>query len=177
MKVNSNSSPMAQMQSVQTQFTEKISKEEAQALKEQVMQNVSAIANNSFGTQVRLRSNSSDFMQAYEEFQSFLKDIGYNGKNIAELSQDEAAKLVSEDGFFGIEKTAQRISDFVIQGANEDAQKFRAGREGVLQGYEMAQEMWGGELPEISQKTLQSALESIDKAMYDLGFSILNKEA
>jgi len=36
--------------------------------------------------------------------------------------------------------------------------------------------MWGGELPEISQKTMQAALEIVDKEMHDLGYSILNQE-
>ena len=47
----------------------------------------------------------------------------------------------------------------------------------MLQGFKMAEDMWGGELPEISQITMQKATEMVDKAMYDLGFSIINKEA
>ena len=46
----------------------------------------------------------------------------------------------------------------------------------MIQGFKEAEEMWGGELPEISQKTMQKAIEMVDKAMYDLGFSILDKE-
>ena len=164
-------------EAIKTNFTQKISQEEATSLKEQVRENAEAFAQKSLQLQQGFSKQPDDFMQAYKEFQTFLNDIGYDGKNIAELSKEEAAKLVSEDGFFGIEKTSQRIADFVIKGAGDSAERFRQGREGVLQGYAMAEEMWGGELPEISQKTLQSALETIDKAMYDLGFSILDKEA
>ena len=53
----------------------------------------------------------------------------------------------------------------------------RAGREGMLLGFSQAEEMWGGELPEISQQTMKAAIEMVDKAMHDLGFSILNQEA
>ncbi len=52
----------------------------------------------------------------------------------------------------------------------------RAGREGMIQGFKEAEQMWGGELPEISQKTIAKAIELVDMAMNDLGFSILNKE-
>ncbi len=38
---------------------------------------------------------------------------------ISELSADEATALVQEDGYFGIDKTSQRIIDFVIKGAGE----------------------------------------------------------
>ncbi len=64
----------------------------------------------------------------------------------------------------------------MINGAGGDEDKLRAGREGMLKGFKEAEAMWGGELPEISQKTMQASLEMVDKAMYDLGFSILNEE-
>ena len=63
---------------------------------------------------------NDQFQKNYEEFQSFLSSIGYDGKPIAELTQDEAAELVSDDGFFGIDKTAERIANFVIQGSGGD---------------------------------------------------------
>lgn len=125
-----------------------------------------------------LQSGSAEnaFQKEYEEFQDFLQQIGYEGKPIAELSQEEAAELVSEDGFFGIEKTAQRIADFVINGAGDNEELFRAGRDGVLRGFEEAEAIWGGTLPDISYKTIEKAVELIDMAMHDLGFSIISTE-
>lgn len=159
-------------------YTEKLSKDEAQEIRDQLKQNANAMAFNSASMQGKISSfkEADDFAAEYESFTSFLKEIGYNGKPIAELSQEEASELVSDDGFFGIEQTAKRISDFVINGAAGDEGRFRAGREGMIQGFKEAEEMWGGELPEISQKTMQKAIEAVDKAMYDLGFSILDKE-
>jgi hypothetical protein len=123
-------------------------------------------------------SNSQDqSAKDIQDFQSFLKDIGYSGKPIAELSKDEAAKLVSEDGIFGIKQTSERIANFVIAGAGGDENMLRAGREGMLQGFKDAEKMWGGKLPDISQQTMQKATEIVDKAMSDLGFSIIDKEA
>ena len=51
----------------------------------------------------------------------------------------------------------------------------RAGREGMLVGFKQAEEMWGGKLPEISQETMKAATELVDKAMTDLGFSIIDQ--
>ena len=42
------------------------------------------------------------------------KSVGYEGKPINELSREEASDLVSENGFFGIANTADRMSGFVI---------------------------------------------------------------
>ena len=160
---------------IQTSFSEKISKEEATELRDQIRDNANALMFNSTSIQSNLLSTQDQFTKNYEEFQSFLSGIGYEGKPIAELSQSEAAELVSEDGLFGIKQTSERIANFVINGAGGDEDRMRAGREGMLQGFKEAEAMWGGELPEISQKTMQAAIEMVDQAMHEQGFSILNQ--
>ena len=157
-------------------FTEKISKEDVAELRAEITKNAHEMMMSSTTIQSTLATKKDDFASLYKDFQSFLGDIGYEGKPIAELSQEEAAELVSEDGLFGIKQTSERIANFVINGAGGDEDRMRAGREGMLLGFKQAEEMWGGELPEISQKTMQAAIEMVDKAMYDLGFSILNEE-
>ena len=117
------------------------------------------------------------FEEQYAEFQEMLENIGYDGLPIAELNQEEAEALVAEDGIFGIAKTAERLSQFVLSGAGDEIDMLRAGRAGILEGYKQAQELWGGELPEISQQTLQKALEEIDAKIASLGFSAVDLEA
>jgi len=106
-----------------------------------------------------------------------LADIGYNGKPIADLSQNEAKALVSDNGFFGIAKTSQRIADFVLSGAGDDAQKLQAGKEGILQGFKDAEGLWGGKLPDISYETINKAVEQIDAKLAKLGASVLDTNA
>lgn len=158
-------------------YTEKLSKDEVKEIREQIKQNSNAVAFNSASIQSTILGLEDDFELQYEDFQAFLGEIGYEGKPIAELSQEEATELVSEDGFFGITQTSERIANFVINGSGGDKDMMRAGREGMIQGFKEAEEMWGGELPEISQKTMEKAIEMVDKAMYDLGFSVLNHNA
>jgi len=163
---------------VKTNFTEKISQDEAQDIKNQMAEKSKKVMLDSVFTQADVSSASMDkSQQDYEEFQSFLKDIGYDGKPIAELSQDEASDLVSEDGFFGVDQTSKRIANFVIDGADGDEELLRAGRDGLIQGYKDAEEAWGSELPDISKQTMDKAMEMVDKTMSDLGFSILDEEA
>ena len=106
-----------------------------------------------------------------------LADIGYTGKPIAELSQDEAKALVADDGFFGISQTSERIADFVVNGAGDDMQKLLAGREGMLRGFAEAEQMWGEKLPEISYTTMQKALEKVDARIAELGGNVLDTSA
>ena len=162
---------------VKTNFTEKISKKEASDIRAQITQNANDFALKSANVQGKLVSQKVDFQVEYKDFQSFLSDIGYKGKPIADLSKSEANALVAKDGIFGIDKTSQRIADFVISGAGGDESRLRAGREGMLQGFKDAEKMWGGKLPDISQETMKKALEMVDKEMNNLGFSILNQEA
>lgn len=126
-----------------------------------------------FEYQMKITIESKDsFGQQADTFR--LSDIGYNGKPIGELSQDEAQALVAEDGFFGIAQTSQRIADFVLMGAGNDAQKLKAGRSGMLQGFKEAEAMWGEKLPEISYTTMQKALEMVDAKLAELGGSVLD---
>ena len=106
-----------------------------------------------------------------------LVSTGYNGKSLNELTSDEANDLISENGFFGIANTADRIASFVLNGAGDDVEKLKAGREGVANGFEDAKKIWGGELPEISQKTIEKTLETLDKKIAELGGNVLNVSA
>lgn len=183
MKVSQNISNMMQTTNAASQknnFTQKISQDEAVELKAQIEQNSNNYVLESLKAQNiatgKKATSESDFTKDYQDFQAFLKDVGYTGKPIAELSKEEASALVADDGIFGIERTAKRIAEFVINGSGGDEAKMRAGREGMLRGFAMAEEMWGGKLPEISQTTMKNATEMVDKAMADFGFSLIDKE-
>ena len=97
-----------------------------------------------------------------------LKNIGYEGKPILELSSDEAKDLVSEDGFFGVKNTSDRVAGFVFNFAGDDLDILQKGRDGVVQGFEEAKKMFGGELPDISYKTQERTLALIDEKMNSL---------
>jgi len=185
MNIATNTPYLNQAQNTQTQntsgiknlYTEKLTKDEVTELKAQVIENAHAFTFESTNIQSATLSIGDKFNQDYQDFQSFLSDIGYDGKPIAELSQDEAAELVSEDGIFGVKQTSERIANFVIAGANGDEDLLRAGREGMLKGFKEAGDMLGDSLADISKQTMQAATEMVDKVMMDLGYSILDKEA
>lgn len=154
------------------------SQEDAKKLQLKMREESISFSDLSYSIQLGFSSpdTQSIFEKNYEEFQSFLENIGYEGPKIADLTQDEAKALVADDGFFGIDKTAQRLSDFVINGAGDNESLLREGRAGLLEGMRQAEEMWGSELPEISQKTMQKAIETIDSYMSELGYNIIDSE-
>ena len=103
--------------------------------------------------------------------------IGYTGKPIESLNQQEATALVSEDGFFGVAKTAERLAGFVINGAGDDLERLQEGRKGIIQGFNEAEALWGEKLFDISYETLDKALASIDERIAELGGNVLDLEA
>lgn len=105
------------------------------------------------------------------------KAIGYTGKAITDMTPDEAKALVSEDGYFGVTQTSARLSDFVLNGGGDNVDKLKAGREGLINGFNEAEKMWGGKLPDISYETRDKALAKIDEKITALGGSILDTTA
>ncbi|ABV67170.1 hypothetical protein [Aliarcobacter butzleri] len=97
-----------------------------------------------------------------------LSDLGYQGKPILQLSQDEATQLVSEDGFFGVTQTSDRVAGFVLSFAGDDLELLQKGREGIVKGFEEAEKLFGGQLPEISYKTQERTLALIDEKIKSL---------
>lgn len=83
--------------------------------------------------------------------------------NINELSPQDAEALTSEDGYWGAEKTAGRIVDFATRLAGNDPTKLDAIKEGVRKGFSMAERGFGGSLPDISNKTLDTAMSMLDQ--------------
>ena len=125
-----------------------------------------------FGAQNKSINSLNDILSGVD-----FKSIGYEGKHITQLSQSEASDLVSENGFFGIANTADRISNFIISAAGDDLQKLEAGKEGMLRGFKEAEKIWGGKLPEISHKTIEKATQAVDKRIAELGGSVLSVQA
>ena len=116
------------------------------------------------GNNAKAQNAIMDFLSGKEvEGELSLKDIGYEGKPITELSTEEASDLVSEEGFFGVTQTSQRVADFVFGFAGDDLDILEQGRKGIVQGFEDAQKMWGDELPQISFDTQARTLELIDE--------------
>ena len=81
---------------------------------------------------------------------------------------DPATKLqaqedISEDGYWGVKQTSERILDFANALTGGDPDKIESMREAFKKGYEQAEKTWGGELPEISKKTYDAVMKGFDE--------------
>lgn len=82
--------------------------------------------------------------------------------DISKLTQKDAQALIADDGYFGVEKTSNRIVDFAIATAGGDPSKLAAIKEGVDKGFNEALKAFGGQLPDISYKTYDAVMKKLD---------------
>jgi hypothetical protein len=87
--------------------------------------------------------------------------------NLTETERAEALNLISEEGYFGVTQTAERIMSFaralVGDNANEaDIEKMRAA---VQKGFDQVAKMFGGfnKLPQISRDTHNAVMSAFDE--------------
>jgi hypothetical protein len=55
-----------------------------------------------------------------DDYEDIIKDDGYDGKPLKELSETELRHIVSEYGFFGLEPISERLSTLILDMSNEN---------------------------------------------------------
>ena len=74
-------------------------------------------------------------------------------KAVDAQTKAEAQQAISEDGYWGVKQTSQRIFDFASALAGDDPEKMKKYQDAVEKGFSQAEEAWGGSLPSICGDT------------------------
>lgn len=82
---------------------------------------------------------------------------------IDQQTQDWAKEQIAEDGYWGVNKTAERILDFAKSISGGDSSKIGLLRDAVMKGFKDAEKAWGGKLPDISQQTIDKVMAGFDE--------------
>jgi hypothetical protein len=82
--------------------------------------------------------------------------------DISTLTPEQAQDLVADDGYFGVEKTSQRIFDLAVGIGGGDPARIDAIRAGVEKGFQEAKKAFGDWLPDISYKTYDAVMQKLD---------------
>nr|MCR5748220.1 hypothetical protein [Lachnospiraceae bacterium] len=77
----------------------------------------------------------------------------------------QAEADVAEDGYWGVEKTSDRILDFAKALAGNDPSKASELLDAFKEGYKQATATWGKELPDISAKTYEAVEQKFNDWM------------
>jgi hypothetical protein len=78
------------------------------------------------------------------------------------ITSEEAQELVADDGYFGVDKTSDRIFNLAIGIAGGDPTRLDAIKEGVENGFQEAFNAFGGWLPDISYETIDAVMAKLD---------------
>lgn len=69
----------------------------------------------------------------------------------------QAQEDISENGYWGVKETSQRMFDFASALAGDNPEKMKKMQEAMMKGYEEATGAWGRDLPDISKQTIDAA--------------------
>ena len=94
---------------------------------------------------------------------SIWKFLASGDYTVTAAAKEKAKELISEDGYFGVEKTSDRIVEFAKALSGGDASKADELLNAFKKGFDEATKSWGKELPDISKKTYDKVLEKFDK--------------
>ena len=89
-------------------------------------------------------------------------DTGSEILDLQKLTPAEAQELISEDGYFGVEQTSDRIVDFAISAFGNDPARLDEMKAAIEDGFQQAASAFGGELPEISHQTYEAIMGKLD---------------
>ena len=69
----------------------------------------------------------------------------------------QAQKDITEDGYWGVTQTSQRLFDFASALAGDDESMMKKMESAMEKGFRQAMGAWGKELPQISQDTMDAS--------------------
>ena len=95
---------------------------------------------------------------------SKLSDL-FTPENLKDVSAADIAKAkedISEDGFWGVKQTSQRLFDFASALAGDDVEKMKEMQKAMEKGFKQATHAWGKELPSICKDTIDAANKLFD---------------
>ena len=102
-----------------------------------------------------------------EQADTFQTSLADTYKKMAELADPEtveqAKKDIAEDGYWGIEKTSDRMVEMAKALAGDDPTKADELIAAVKKGFDQATSAWGEDLPEISSKTVDATIKKLEQ--------------
>lgn len=106
-----------------------------------------------------LTKQNKTFQTATDFFQALQRgEIEVDAATKAQAQED-----VSEDGYWGVKQTSERILDFAKALTGGNPSKIDEMKAAFEKGFKAAEKLWGGELPEISQKTYDAVMKGFEE--------------
>ncbi len=90
------------------------------------------------------------------------KKLASGDFTVDKATADEAKAAISEDGYWGVKQTSQRIFDMAVSLSGGDEDKMKEMLDAFEEGFAQATKAWGKELPDISHQTYDAVMEKFE---------------
>ena len=94
--------------------------------------------------------------KTYGQATDMWKFLASGNYTVDAVTKAQAQKDVSEDGYWGVKQTSQRLFDFASALAGDDVEKMKEMQGAVEKGMKQATKAWGKELPSICKDTFDA---------------------
>ena len=88
---------------------------------------------------------------------NFWRQLAGSNFKVDPATRAQAQKDISEDGYYGVKQTSQRLFDFAQALAGDDVDKMKEMQKAMEKGFKQATKTWGRELPSICKDTINAA--------------------
>lgn len=89
--------------------------------------------------------------------ESLWQKLSQGNLNVDSATRKKALDDISENGYYGVKQTSQRLFDFASALAGDDVEKMRKMEKAMEKGFSQARKAFGGGLPSICQETMSRA--------------------
>ncbi|MCR5792769.1 MAG: hypothetical protein K6G65_06340 [Lachnospiraceae bacterium] len=100
-------------------------------------------------------SNANDGTSIFDAMRD--KNFTASAEDIAKAKED-----ISEDGYWGVKQTSERLYSFAYALADGDPDKADMMLSAIEKGFKQAEKAFGSELPDITKQTLEATREKIN---------------
>lgn len=105
----------------------------------------------------------------YNSLSQLFADVKSGKISVDPTTVAQAQKDISDDGYWGVKQTSERIVSMAKALSEGDPEKADKMISAIKKGYEQAAKAWGGELPDICQRTVDAATKQLDEWRNGLG--------
>lgn len=154
----------------QTENTSGVVYEKTEAADKKYKPNAELIAKMKADTEARtaqMKSLVTEMMtkqgNSYGQANDMWKFLAGGNFTVDAATKSQAQKDIAADGYWGVDKTSDRIFEFAKALSGGDPETMEKMRDAFDKGFKQATKSWGKELPGISGDTYDSVMSKFDK--------------
>lgn len=99
---------------------------------------------------------------AFKKADDMWKFLASGNYTVDAKTAQDAQDAISEDGYWGVKQTSQRIFDFAVSLSGGDSEKMEEMLNAFKKGFQQATKSWGKDLPDISSQTYDAVLQKFE---------------